>query len=386
MSEEKSGEKTEQPTRKKILDSRKSGQVAVSKELTLAFVSIIVVALIFFMKVRILSLYNHVFQFSLQRITTNDLPLYKISAIYYYALQEVYSIIFLIIAATIAFTIAFVSFQLGGIVLATKKFMKFDINNMNPVNNAKNIFSLKNLVKFLKNIIHIVLQVGVSFWVVQQHYSDGFNIFHYSIYNIVYWMLLFLGHLLLIIFLSAIIFGFLDLLWEKRTLNKKLMMSIQELKKEYKETEGNPEIKGHRQQLHREILEGGDEGFANHASMVLANPTHYAIVIMYKPKKYLKPIILYTAKNYKAQLIFQKAKKYNIPIIHDKWLARNLYNLTEPGDTIPPSLSAAFLDTVKSNLHLFPELLNEMQTAIEDNLNKLQKMANIINPKSAASI
>jgi len=134
MSDDKSGEKTEQPTRKKILDSRREGQVAVSKELTLAFVAVIVMTLVFFMKVRILSLYNNVFEYALQRIISSDLATYKIISIYYYALQQIFSIIFLVITATIAFIIAFVALQMGGVVLVTKKFMKFDLNNMNPVN------------------------------------------------------------------------------------------------------------------------------------------------------------------------------------------------------------------------------------------------------------
>jgi flagellar biosynthesis protein FlhB len=386
MSGDQSGQKTEQPTRKKILDSRKEGQVAVSKELTLAFVAIIVMALIFFMKVKILSLCNSTFEYALERIISSDLVTYKIISIYYYALEQIFIIIFLIITATIVFIIAFVSFQMGGIVLVTKRFMKFDINNMNPVNNAKNIFSMKNFVKFIKNVLHILIQAGVAYWVVKTHYSDGTNVIYYDLPNIIHWMLLFFGHLLLLIFLSGIIFGILDLLWEKRTLNKKLMMSLEEIKKEYKETEGNPEIKGHRRQLHREILEGGDEGFASNATMVLANPTHYAIVIMYKPKQYLQPIILYKAKNYKAQLIFQKARKYDIPIIHDKWLARSLYDLTEPGDTVPKSLNTAFMDMIKSNIDQFPTLVEDMRVAIESNLAKLQELAGLVKDKNASSV
>lgn len=386
MSDDKSGEKTEQPTRKKILDSRREGQVAVSKELTLAFVAIIVMTLVFFMKVRILSLYNNAFEYALQRIISSDLATYKIVSMYYYALQQIFSIIFLIITATIAFIISFVALQMGGIVLVTKKFMKFDINNMNPVNNAKNIFSMKNFVKFIKNVLHILIQGAVAYWVVKTHYSDGINVVYYDLPNIIHWMLLFFGHLLLLVFLAGIVFGILDLLWEKHTLNKKLMMSLQEIKKEHKETEGNPEIKGHRRQLHREILEGGDEGFASNATMVLANPTHYAIVIMYKPKQYLQPVVLYKAKNYKAQLIFQKARKYDIPIIHDKWLARSLYDLTEPGDTIPKSLNTAFIDMVKSNLHMFPTLVEDMRVAIESNLAKLQELAGLVKGKIPGNV
>lgn len=386
MSDDKSGEKTEQPTRKKILDSRKEGQVAVSKELTLAFVAMIVMALIFFLKVKILSLYNSTFQFALDRIVYSDLSTYKIVGMYYYAVQQIFTIIFMVITATICFIIAFVSLQMGGIVLVTKKFLKFDLNNMNPVNNAKNIFSMKNMVKFIKNILHILIQGGVAFWVIKTHYSDGINVIYYDLPNIIHWLLLFFGHLLLLIFLAGIIFGILDFLWEKRTLNKKLMMSLQEIKKEHKETEGNPEIKGHRKQLHREILEGGDEGFASNATMVLANPTHYAVVIMYKPKQYLQPIILYKAKNYKAQLIFQKARKYDIPIIHDKWLARSIYDLTEPGETIPKSLNPAFMDMVKSNIHMFPTLIDDMRNAIESNLSRLQELAGLVKNKAPGAV
>ena len=378
MSEEKSGEKTEQPTRKKKLDSRKEGQVAVSKELTLSFVVILVLSMSYVFKNKVLSLYNNSFEFALTRISNSDLPTYKIAAMYYHALQQTFSILLLIIVATIFFIIGFVSLQLGGIVLVTKRFMKFDINNMNPVNNAKNIFSIKNFVKFIKNIIHIVVQGFIAFWVIKKHHSDGVNVIYYDLPNIIHWLLLFFGQLLLLVFLSGIVFGVLDLLWEKRTLNKKLMMSLQEIKQEHKNTEGNPEIKGQRKQLHREILEGGDDGFASNATMVLANPTHYAVVIMYKPRKYLQPIILYKAKNYKAQLIFRKAKKYDIPIIHDKWLARQLYELADIGGSIPKSLNAEFMYMLKSNLHLFPNLVEDMRIAIESNLSKLQELASAV--------
>ena len=164
------------------------------------------------------------------------------------------------------------------------------------------------------------------------------------------------------------LFGVVDLVLEKKSVMDQLMMTIDEVKREYKESEGDQEVKHQRKELHREMMEEEPNHGAN-SSFVVANPTHIAIVVTYKPLKWKIPIVLAKEKGEKAQEVFNYAKKRNIPIFRDVWLARQLYDIAKPKEFVPRTLLLAIAELVSKNIDLLPQIaldLIEAQKPVEN--------------------
>ena len=159
------------------------------------------------------------------------------------------------------------------------------------------------------------------------------------------------------------VFAVLDLVVEKHSTYKQLMMSMDEIKRENKESDGDPEIKSKRKELHRELLEEDNEAFTTYkdSMLVLANPTHIAIVLIYMPHKWRLPMMVYKAKAYEAQQIFQMAKRHKIPIIRDKWVARQMYEIAEINQAIPQSMTKHIAELIAKNLHLRPKIAEDIE-------------------------
>jgi type III secretion protein U len=355
-----SGEKTEQPTPKKLRDAREEGQVAQSKELTTLSGMLAVVAVLSFSAHRILELYAKNRDLILYKIQHQQLEFYSIIDTLFASLGTMLEICLppIIIGAAVSGLVNLL--QIGGIVFS-KKFLSFDLNKFNPVQNFKQVFSLKNFIKFLRQFIEIGIMAAVAYSIGKHAAKDILQLYYVDIESIVLYMVWLIGKIFSYLFLIHVVCSILDFMLEKRNLTKQLMMSMSEVKQEYKNTEGNPEVKGRRKELHRELLEeGGMEEMMGSSTLVLANPTHIAIVIMYKPSKWKLPVILAKAKGETAQIIFQMAKRMEIPVIREKWLARQLHKLGEVGKYVPSSLLSYVADTIGQNLHLMPKLALEI--------------------------
>ena len=116
------------------------------------------------------------------------------------------------------------------------------------------------------------------------------------------------------------------------------MMTKDEVKREFKESEGDPTIKGKRKQFHRELLQGSPPQKTKRASALIVNPTHYAIAIYYNEVITPLPIVLAKGIDYQAQLMKKVAREFNIPIMENVPLAHALYDLADEGRYIPREL------------------------------------------------
>lgn len=357
--QDSSSEKTEDPTPKKLRDSREQGQVAQSKELTmLSGLAVVMFLLIYNIK----NLYDNLNEFIALiclQVTHANLSLVVIGN----ALFESGSIIIKIIALPIILgvTVSFIinSLQINGIIFI-KNGIKLDFNRLNIVSNAKNIYSLKNLIKFARQVIEIIIMGIVATFIIKNNLPQLVNIYYYHLPKII----LFLGVLSLKIFVFLIsvhfIFTILDFILEKKHLFKQLKMTPSEVKNEMKNTEGHPEIKQERRARHREILEDDYSDTISNSTFLLANPTHIAIVVVYRPQKTKLPVILLKADGERAQEFFKLARKFKVPIFQDKWLARKLYEIAEIGKYVPTSLIAPVANLIGKNLALMPTLSKEL--------------------------
>lgn len=222
------------------------------------------------------------------------------------------------------FTTILVSWFQSKMKLATEA-IKLKFDSLNPVNGLKKIFSLKTLKEFVKAILYIVffcLAIRV-FW--GNNKSLLFKTLDGDIISLLsdWGEMLFL--LVLYCLVSMIIILIFDYIAEYFLFMKDMKMDKQEVKREYKEQEGNPEVKSKRRERHQEILSEQLKSDVSNSRLMIANPTHIAIGIYFKPNLSPIPLISVRATNQVALAIRRYAQEIGIPVITDKKLARKIY-------------------------------------------------------------
>jgi type III secretion protein U len=354
--------KTEQPTAKKKRDARDKGQVAHSKDVS-SFVVITTFLIMFFMwRTWFCQTASQGYFAVFQTITQSTLSFIDIAQLAMGLVTTAMKFVLTLVCIA-ALTVGSITVvQLGGFLMKKEPF-KVDMQKFNPVSNLKQMFAKKNLLKFVMNIFKIIVMGFVGVHLVQGMLHDILLLSNASISEIVLLIAYCVFKILIVLLGIYFIFAMIDIVSEKRAAHKKLMMSRHEIEKEYKETDGNPEVKGRRRELHRELLEGDDDMWETNKDhmMVLANPTHIAVILLYMPHKFKLPVVIVKAKGYVAQMIFKTAARHNVPIIREKWVARQMYAYAKVKQFVPPSLTLHIADIIAKNLHLLPVIEREIK-------------------------
>jgi flagellar biosynthetic protein FlhB len=144
--------------------------------------------------------------------------------------------------------------------------------------------------------------------------------------------------------LALIAFALIDAFYQWWKYEKDLMMTKQEVKEENKQTEGDPQLKGKIRQKQRKMSTMRMMRRIAEASVVITNPTHFAVAVRYKESEDRAPVVVAKGQDYLAKRIKEQASKYKISIIENKVVARALYSSCEVGDEIPPELYQAIAD------------------------------------------
>ncbi len=357
MAEQSSDNKTEQPTEKKKRDTRKKGQFAKSTDLgKLVPVFFVLSSLFLFSNVFVSKCSKMYLAVFAQLSTDSPISFNLILNL----LAEAIKPLLLLMGCVSVIAIACQIVQMDGLVIIEEPFkLKFD--RMNFVNNAKNIFSKKNLIKFLIDVIKLAITFVLIWYIL---FNTGKNLIYAVSHNIVVQESItvsILQYSLTVLLVVYFICTVLDIYFTRKDHNKKLMMSLEEVKKEYKETEGNPEIKQKRKELHQEIIDSDAmNGTINKSTLILANPTHIAVAVVFNPKKFPLPVVLIKVSGSLAQEVFKIAEKNNIPIVQDKWLARSLYAYALVGKPIPKRFYGPITDVFRQNITRLPKLQAEM--------------------------
>lgn len=354
--------KTEKPTPKKLKDARKEGNVAYSHDLSMFVgISVVVLGLIFGRNYITDSLAKNYF-FVFKLINTTEFDKNTLYAATMQMMSNMTSCMLPLIIASAAAVMITTVIQLGGFVIKEDIF-KFDMQTFNIVQNAKQMFSKKNLAKFFFNILKLIIMAVVSYWLVVNSLNQILLIVTVPLYDMLAVASVIILKIVLTLLGAYFIFGLIDLVVEKRAIYKKLMMSLEEIKDEMKETEGNQEVKQRLRELRQELLADDNSMFAQYkdSMLVLANPTHIAILIIYLPQRWGLPIVIFKAKGALAQHIFRLAKKYQVPIIREKLLARRLYEVAILNQFVPTSLIKDVAEVIAKNLNLMPKIAREIE-------------------------
>lgn len=328
-------EKTEKPTSKKLKDESKKGNAFKYKELlsTVGYMT----GFCFLVYVADWRAFGRFCQIVLRNVNTLSLSVY-IDELFSLFLQMVLPLIGLC-----GFCVSFVSLLQTRFAPATEA-IKFDLTKIDPIAGFKRIFtkkSLKNLVKALLSIgvyvaagwAFIMMNTADIYALVNIPFSDVSHSFIHFVARYVFTFMLLLCPLLLIDYIVEYFLFFSDMKMEKH-----------EVKQEYKNSEGNQDIKSARKHQHRELLSSETKALIKNSDVVVVNPTHIAVAVYLDPDNGVMPLITIKEKGENALAVRQYAEKHRIPVVRDIPLARRLFKKYHVFDTIIDDDLDKFLD------------------------------------------
>jgi len=334
MADDSSGDRTEQPTARRLDEAKEKGNVAQSKELNSAIIMLTAMITLKASAGYFARTINRFFvttyhESSLMEITIQTLPGQMHDYLEFMAM--------LLLPVLSAITVAAVVSNVGQIgFMVAKKAIKPDFQKLSPLNGIKKMFSARSLVEMLKGILKIVVLGFIGYWILKK-YEHGFlmlsNLTALEIFS-------FLGGVLfdlsLKVGIALLIMAAGDFAYQRYAFIKSLKMSKQEVKDETKQYEGDPKVK---KRLRSKQFEMGLMRMMQElpeATVVVTNPTHLAVALKYDPKSSADaPKVVAKGKDKLAERIKKVAKEHDIPILENKPLARGLFEACEVGMEIP---------------------------------------------------
>lgn len=309
-------EKTEKPTDKKIKDSAKKGQSYKSKDTIAAIVLVTGAFVIGGMS----SLYE--LGGLMKKLLLNPYDIHIDNLLWQFSKIFLSIVVPILIACFLSGTI--ISLLQSRFRLATEA-IKLDFTKLNPIAGFKKIFSLNSLKELIKAILYLLVfsVSAATFFVVWRH--EIFMLYRTTINGMttqwislcIVFVFVFLAVALIIVLVDAIAEFFLFI--------KNLKMEKQEVKKEYKDNEGDPHIKSARKGLHQEILSEEVKSNIKNSTFVMANPTHIAMLIYYDSNVAPLPFLMLKTRGVQAKAVIKYAEQQNVPVVRDIILARQIW-------------------------------------------------------------
>ena len=350
------GEKTEEPTSKKLDDARKEGQVAKSKEIANAFG---LLALFLVLKLYVgtmgesfIEVFRGIYGQIPKLIQMYDgmVPTAALMVL----IKSVMLRMLLILAPVllVSLVVAFVCDVVQVKWRVTTKPLKPKFSKMNPIKGFGRIFSPNSLVELLKSVAKIGIVAYVVYSYLKDRLEDVFILYDLALntaIGLVGEIVIDVGIRIAAVYM---VLAFLDFAYQKWKFKQDMKMTKQEVKDEYKNAEGDPQIKGKQKQRMREASMRRMMQQLPEADVVITNPTHYAVAVKYDPDKYDAPYVLAKGQDYLAQRIKEIAKENDVEIVENKPLARMLYANVEIGGLVPPELYQAVAEVLAFVYHL----------------------------------
>jgi flagellar biosynthetic protein FlhB len=223
----------------------------------------------------------------------------------------------------------------------TPKFSKVD-----PIKGFQRLFSLRSIVELIKNIFKICIISMVAYLVIKGELANMILLMDQGISGI----MTYLGRICFKIILSTavvlVILAILDYIYQRWEYEKSLRMTKQEIKDEYKNTEGDPLIKSRIRRLQREMAKKRMMAEVPKADVIITNPTHLAIAVKYDPENMMAPKVVAKGANIIAEKIREIARENDVMIVEDKPLARVLYKIVDVNHFIPEDLYRAVAEVL----------------------------------------
>ncbi len=330
-------EKTEKATPKKRKDERKKGNTFQSKDV----VSVVLLFVAFFvLNLLVPFIYQqikNIYIAQMKKIATMDtLTVSSINQLFREA-----AIVFFVSVLPVAVIIMIVAIIMSGVqtaFLVTGDALKPKFNRINPFSGIKRMISLRALVELLKSLAKVTLIIGVIYSVIMSIIPMTPDMLVTKIDENVMFMTDKTMSMVQTVTMIFAVVAILDYAYQRYDYEKKLKMTKQEVKDEYKQTEGNPEIKGKIRQKQREMSMSRMMQMVPQADVIVRNPTHYAVALKYDADHDVAPLVLAKGKDYMALRIVAVAEENKVLVKENKVLARSLYQSVAINEYIPAEL------------------------------------------------
>ncbi|SDT96510.1 flagellar biosynthesis protein FlhB [Halopseudomonas salegens] len=337
--QDSSQEKTEEPTPKKLKDAKDKGQVARSKELnTLAVVMVAALGLMSFgtsMAGRMLDIMAYNFTIEREALYQTDSMGWHLMASVEQGLYILGPLIAMLLVASLVGPVL-----LGGWLFSAKS-MAPKFERMNPLSGLKRMFSMNALVELLKALAKFLVVLTVALIVLNMFRDELMGLGKETLPEAIYHSVWILATALVFLACSLIVIAAVDIPFQIYDNNKKLKMTKQEVKDEYKDSEGKPEVKAKVRQLQREVADRKMLAEVPNADVVITNPTHFAVALKYDPERSGAPMLVAKGGDFMAQKIREIAQEHQVMILESPPLARAVFYSTELDREIPAGLYLA---------------------------------------------
>ncbi len=333
------GEKTEQPTPKKLSESKKKGQVAKSQDLNAAIILLICAIL---MTLIANSSIEKVCEFLYVNFTEyikyplNDSNLQSLFSVYLYYFFRITGITFVVVMA-MGITANLIQ---SGFLFSLEP-LKPSLNKLNPIEGFKNLFSKRAIFNLIKTLLKFILIGVVAFGFVKDNIDKILSVSGVGVFGVFAFIKDLIFHLIVRVIAVMLLLGIIDYVFQRYDYKKRLRMTKHEVKEEWKQAEGDPMIRSMRRQKQRQMSMNRMMAEVSDATVVITNPTHLAIALRYEENVDEIPVLVGKGADYTAGKIREIAKDNDIPIIENKPLAQVLYKQVDIGEEVPPSLYQA---------------------------------------------
>ena len=338
-------ERTEEATSRRRDEAREKGQVARSQELI--SVGILVACLIYFyfgasgLLKKVMEIMTYGFRTSGQLNLTPDSFISLFSDYVFKGFIIIFPIMLTVLVAGILGNIL----QIG--VMFSKEALTPKFEKVDPLKGFKRLFSVRSIVELFKGILKISIVSLAAYIVIKAEVSNMLlPLMEQSVWGIT----TYLGRICFKIILSTtivlVILAILDYIYQRWEYEKSLRMTKQEIKDEYRNTEGDPLIKSRIRRLQREVAQKRMMSKVPKADVIITNPTHLAVAIQYNPENMMAPRVVAKGANIIAEKIREIARENDVPIVEDKPLAQVLYKTVDIDHSIPEDLYRAVAEVL----------------------------------------
>ncbi|MBC3620630.1 flagellar biosynthesis protein FlhB [Vibrio metschnikovii] len=339
MAESDGQERTEEATPRRLQQAKEKGQVARSKEL--ASVSVLIIgsiALMWFGEMLASRLYTTMGRlFSLSREEIFDSS--KLFDIIAGTLTHlIFPLLLILVTLFVAALIG--AAGVGGVSFSAEA-ARPKLSKISPLSGFKRMFGMQSLVELFKSILKVLLVAGVAFYLIDASKNDLFQLSMDVYPQNIFHALEILLNFILLISCSLLVVVAIDVPFQIWQHAEKLKMTKQEIKDEYKDTEGKPEVKGRIRMLQREAAQRRMMADVPQADVIITNPDHFSVALRYKQGTDKAPIVVAKGGDFLALKIREIAREHEIIIVAAPPLARALYYTTELEQEIPDGLFVA---------------------------------------------
>lgn len=329
-----SGEKTEKATPKRRRDERKKGNVFVSKDVVTVFTLLGSFYILRFtfqsgyteLKAYFLKYFGYIGSFA-------DISQDRASDLAWDGAIVAAKVMLPIMAAVILIAIAATVFQTKPLFLTEPLKPKFD--RMNPINGIKRLFSLNSIVGVLKNLLKFSIMFYIMYDFIEGEIMQMPRLMSVDVMNSSVYMFQTVFDMAIKIIVAFAALSVFDFAYQKWEYERKIKMSKQEIKEEYKQLEGDPQIKGKIKQLQRQRAQSRMMQQVPDADVVIKNPTHFAVALRYDATKDNAPILLAKGQDELALRIIKVAEENKVTVVENRPLARAIFATTELNQELP---------------------------------------------------